>query len=280
MKERAKYGVLYTLPLALWIGLFFMIPTFIVFIYSFLEKDTYGGVKWQFSGEAYAIVFNKTFLQITATTVYISVLVTFITLILAIPTAYYIARSKYKNLLLLLVVIPFWTNFLVRIYAWIAIMGNNGLLNNFLKQLGLVKDYIQFLYNPWAVILITAYTFLPYAILPLYSTIEKFDFSLIEAARDLGANNYTAHMKIFLPAIKSGIVTAIIFTFIPTLGSYAIPKLVGGKKALMLGNVIARELTVTRNWPLASAVSVMLMGITSIGIVIFMNMNKRKELVD
>ena len=207
-------------------------------------------------------------------------MVTIFTVLLSLPTAYYIARSKYKKELLFLVIIPFWTNFLIRIYAWIAVLGNNGFLNNILIKLGLIDTPLQFLYNTSAVILISVYTSLPFAILPLYAVIEKFDFSLMEAARDLGATNREAFFKVFIPNIKPGIITAVLFTFIPALGSYAVPKLVGGTQATMLGNIIAQHLTVTRNWPLASTISGALILVTSIAILIFMKISTKETKVE
>ncbi|MDD5066795.1 MAG: ABC transporter permease [bacterium] len=269
---RKNYGKLYTAPVLLWLTVFFVIPGLIIVVFSFLKKGLYGGVVWKFSMEAYRALFQPAFLKVVLVTVYISVVSTFLTLLLSIPVAYFIARSKAKNILLLLIIIPFWTNFLIRIFAWIAILGNNGFLNHFFISIGLFPDYIQLLYNQYAVILVTVYTNLPYAILPLYVNVEKFDFSLLEAARDLGATKSQAIFRIFLPNIKVGIITAIIFTFIPALGSYAIPQLVGGADSYMVGNIIARELTINRNWPLASSMSVILTLVTTVAILFFVNM--------
>ncbi len=276
MKNKSTEN-LYSIPITLWMSVFFVIPMLIVLAYSFLTKGTYGGVKLIFTLKNFNVFFEPVFLKILFKTVYISILVTIFTVLLAIPTAYYIARSKYKQELLILVIIPFWTNFLIRIYSWMTILGTNGFLNNFLIKLGIIDTPLKLLYNTGAVILITVYTSLPFAILPLYSVIEKFDFALIEAARDLGATNGQAFRKVFLPNIKSGIITAILFTFIPAMGSYAVPKLVGGTQATMLGNIIAQHLTVTRNWPLASAISAMLILITSIALLIFMRSEKKIE---
>ncbi len=271
---RRNPGPLYALPVSVWIASFFLVPIAIIFTYSFLQKGLYGGVVFNFSLDAYRALSNSIFLKITFTTFSIAFFSTLLMISLALPTAYFIARSKHKNFFLLLVIIPFWTNFLIRIYAWIAILGNNGFLNSILLSSGLVDDHIQFLYNRYAVILVTAYTYLPFAILPLYSSIEKFDFSLLEAARDLGASKAQATQKVLLPNIRGGITTAVLFTFIPSFGSYAIPQILGGSDSLMLGNVIARELTVTRNWPLASSISVVLTLVTTIGVIIFMKMNR------
>lgn len=269
--------MLYALPVTVWIGLFFLIPIVIIFLYSFMRNGLYGGVIPQFSLDSYKALSNSTFLKVSLTTFYIAVISTVLMVALALPSSYFIARSTKKNLLLLLVIIPFWTNFLIRIYAWIAILGNNGFLNNFLISLGLIHDHLQFLYNRYAVILVTVYTYLPFAILPLYSSIEKFDFSLLEAARDLGATKSQSIFKILIPNIRGGITTAILFTFIPSFGSYAIPQILGGPDSLMLGNIIARELTITRNWPLAASISVVLTVITTAGVVIFMRLNRRTE---
>ncbi|WP_448821399.1 ABC transporter permease [Cetobacterium sp.] len=279
--KKISPGNFYSIPLTLWMSIFFVIPMLIVLSYAFLTKGTYGGVQMIFTLKNFNVFFEPIFLKILFRTIYISIVVTFITILLAIPTAYFIAKSKFKQELLILVIIPFWTNFLIRIYAWISILGSNGFLNTFLIKLGIIETPLKLLYNTGSVILITVYTSLPFAILPLYAIIEKFDFSLVEAARDLGATNSQAFRKVFLPNIRPGIITSILFTFIPAMGSYAIPKLVGGTQATMLGNIIAQHLTVTRNWPLASAISAMLIIVTSIALLIFMRAEKKpKEVSD
>ena len=275
--QSKRYGYSYTLPLIIWIFLFFLVPLCIIFMYSFLKKGLYGGVIYEFSLKAYQSLLNPSLFAVFFNTLYISILATFFIIMLAIPTSYFIARSNHKNLLLFLIIIPFWTNFLIRIYAWIAILGNNGFLNQFLLRFHLIENNVQFLYNPAAVILVLTYTYLPFAILPLYSTIEKFDFSLLEAARDLGATKFQSFIKVLIPNVRSGIFSAILFSFIPAFGAYAIPQLVGGINSFMLGNIIARELTVTRNWPLASAMSTMLTLLTLLSIIIFMRQNKKNS---
>lgn len=279
MKIKSNDSI-YSIPVTLWMLIFFVIPLLIVLSYSFLTKGTYGGVTLNYTLENFKIIFDPTFLKVLYRTLYISIVVTVITVIFAVPVAYYMARSKYKRELLILIIIPFWTNFLIRIYAWITILGSNGVLNNFLIKIGLIKTPLQLLYNTNAVILVTVYTSLPFAILPLYAVIEKFDFALMEAARDLGATNRQSFTKVFLPNIKSGIITAVLFTFIPAMGSYAVPKLVGGTQATMLGNIIAQHLTVTRNWPLASAISAMLIIVTSIALLMFMKTESNIKEVD
>jgi spermidine/putrescine transport system permease protein len=187
------------------------------------------------------------------------------------------ARSKNNTMLLFFVIIPFWVNFLIRVYAWMAVLGQQGFINDFLLATGLVKEPVKFLYNQWAVIIVHVYTYIPYAILPLFSTIEKFDFSLLEAARDLGASHSQSLRKVMLPNIRSGIITAVLFTLVPTFGSYAIPELVGGADSYMLGNVIANQLLVGRNWPLASSISVVITLITSVGLLLYFLYNRQAE---
>jgi len=276
IRATRNYGLTYAGPTALWFSFFFVAPLLIIVLYSFLKKGLYGGVEPIFSLDAYRALINPTFAAVAFKTLVSSIIATIITILIALPCGYFMAKSRHQTTLLLLVIIPFWTNFLIRVYAWIAILGNNGFLNNFLHRVGLTHEYIQFLYNQEAVILVLVYMYLPYAILPLFSTIDKFDFSLLEAARDLGATKTQSMTKILLPNIRAGVFTAVLFTFIPIFGAYAVPLLVGGKDSYMLGNVIADQLTKTRNWPLASAISMVITAVTTAGIMVMMAMNKRE----
>ena len=278
MKPLSKNrGPLYSSPMAVWFTIFFLAPIAIIFIFSFLKRDMHLGVAWEFSLDAYRYLTDPVLLNITGRTIFTAFVATLITILIALPCGYYIARSRHQTLFLLLIIIPFWTNFLIRVFAWMNILGNNGFLNELLLRMGLIKDYISFLYNQNAVILVLVYMYLPYAILPLYSTIDKFDFSLLEAARDLGANKYTSMIKILLPNIKGGIFTAVLFTFIPIFGAYAVPMLVGGMDSYMLGQRIADFLKGERNWPRAAAISVVLTIITTIGVLWMMHIQKRES---
>jgi len=272
---KKNYGPLYSAPMAVWFTVFFLAPIIIIIIYSFLKKGLYGGVESEFSLDAYRYLGDKIFLGITFRTIITSLISTVITILIALPCGYFMAKSKNQNMLLLLIIIPFWTNFLIRVFAWMNILGNNGFLNEFLLRIGLIDDYIQFLYNQKAVILVLVYMYLPYAILPLYSSIDKFDFSLLEASRDLGAGKFVSMIKVLVPNIRGGIFTAVLFTFIPIFGAYAVPLLVGGKESYMLGNVIADQLSKSRNWPRAAAISMVLTLITTIGVLLMMNVQRR-----
>ncbi|HSV56436.1 MAG TPA: ABC transporter permease [Magnetospirillaceae bacterium] len=261
-----NYGPIYAGPAGIWLTLFFVAPLMIIVVYSFMEKGLHGGVEPRFSLEAYRSLATSVFLRVSLNTLGIALATTVMAILIALPCGYYMARSRHKTLLLMLVIIPFWTNFLIRIYAWIAILGNAGFLNTFLINVGIVTDPVQFLYNHAAVAVVLVYTYLPYAILPLYSTIEKFDFTLLEAARDLGCSRRGAIFRVLLPNIRPGIITAILFVFIPTFGAFAVPLLVGGKDSYMLGNFVADELTKSRNWPLASAISIVITLVTTAGL--------------
>ena len=264
--------------MAAWFTVFFLAPIFIIVIYSFLKKGLYGGVEWKFSLEAYKNLTNSSFLTITGRTLVTSVISTVITILIALPCGFFMARSKNQTLLLLIIIIPFWTNFLIRVFAWMNILGNNGFINEFLMRFKLISEYIPFLYNQKAVTLVLIYMYLPYAILPLFSTIDKFDFSLLEAARDLGAGKLTSIILVLLPNIKGGLFTAVLFTFIPIFGAYAVPQLVGGKDSYMLGNIIADQILKSRNWPLASAISMVLTVVTTVGVLVMMYIQRREAL--
>jgi len=270
-------GPSYSFPMAVWFTVFFLAPIIIIIIYSFLKKGLYGGVVWEFSLDAFRGLTNHSFLIVTARTFIISVFATIITILIALPCGYYMARSKHQTLLLLLIIIPFWTNYLIRVFAWMNILGNNGFINEFLMRFGLISEYIPFMYNQKAVTLVLVYMYLPYAILPLFATIDKFDFSLLEAARDLGATKFVSIILVLFPSIKSGIFTAVLFTFIPVFGAYAVPQLVGGKDSYMMGNIIADQILKSRNWPLASSISMVLTVITTVGVLVMMAMQKKES---
>lgn len=277
---KRSYGSVYSAPLTLWISFFFAVPIAIVLLYSVMAKGLRGGVEWRVTFEAFGALANPVFLQVTLNTLWIALSSTALTILLALPCAYYMARTPNNTSLLMLIIIPFWVNFLIRVYSWIAVLGREGMLNDLLINLGILQEPIQFLFNTPTVIIVHIYSYLPFAILPLYSTIEKFDFNLLEAARDLGATHFRSLRSVLLPNIKAGIFTAIIFTFIPTFGSYAIPDLVGGADSYMLGNIIANELLRTRNWPLASAISVVITAVTSVALLAWFLINRRQVQVN
>ncbi|MDD7202490.1 MAG: ABC transporter permease [Sphaerochaetaceae bacterium] len=275
-KEQLKGGA-YGWPMGLWFTFFFTIPLAIIILYSFLGRGLYGGVVWQFSLAAYQGMCKASFAKVLFRTLWITAISTFLCITLALPAAYAMARSKHQTLLLFLVIIPFWTNSLIRIYAWISILATDGFLNNVLLRLHLITEPLHMIYNNGSVILVLVYMYIPFAILPLFTTIDRFDFSLLDAARDLGCTKPQSMYKVLLPNIKSGITTALIFTFIPIFGAYTVPLLVGGKDSTMIGNIIVDQVSKTRNWPLASAFSMVLTLISLIGVFWMLGSGKREK---
>lgn len=269
-------GALYAWPMGVWFAVFFVAPLAIIVLYSFLKKGLYGGVEWVFSLKAYSQMLNPNYGILVIRTLKLSVLSTLCTILIALPCGYAMARSRHQTILLFLVIIPFWTNSLIRIFAWMSILNNDGILNQILRSMGLVKDYIKFLYTGSAVVLVSVYMYIPYAILPIFTAVDRFDFSLLEAAQDLGANKLQAILKVLLPNIKSGISTGIVFTFIPIFGAYTVPLLVGGKDSYMIGNIIVDQVQKTRNWPLAAAFSMVLTLVSTAGVLWMMLAGKRE----
>lgn len=274
-KLKKNPGPVYAWPMGLWFTVFFVGPLLIILVYSFLKKALYGGVDWQFSLEAYRQMFNPNYAIVLFRTVKLSLISTLITILLALPCGYAVARSSKQTLILILIMIPFWTNSLIRIFAWMSILSSDGVLSSLLRQWGILKETTTLLYNQGAVVLVSVYMYLPYAILPIFTSIDRFDFSLLEAARDLGATKAESMFKVLLPSIKTGIITAIIFTFIPIFGAYTVPLLVGGKDSYMIGNIIVDQINKTRNWPLAAAFSLVITVLSMLGVLWMLLSNKK-----
>jgi spermidine/putrescine transport system permease protein len=258
--KRRRTEWLVSLPTLAWLVLFVVIPTLLVFVIAFRPSNPYGGIGRGWTLDTIRALASPSYLVIAWRTLWTSALTTAICLVLAVPAGYTIARApaRLRNRLLMLVVVPFWTSFLVRVFAWRSLLHPEGLIKKALEALGLVGPDATLLYNPAAVVLVMVYTFLPFTILPIYAAAEKFDFRLVEAARDLGARPFQSFRKVFLPGIRRGLVTAVLVVFIPALGSYIIPDLVGGPSGEMLGNKIAQRVFTDRNLPHASALSAVL----------------------
>jgi len=271
-----NFGKPYSYPMGIWFTLFFILPIGIIIAYSFMAKGLHGGVDLQLTLDAYVQMVNASYGKLFIRTLVVTLISTVITIAISLPCGYAMARSKHQTLLLFLIIIPFWTNSLIRINAWIAILGNEGFINETLKNFGLIKESLPLLYNQSAVILVLVYMYMPYAILPVFTAMDKFDFSLLEAARDLGATKSQSMFKVLLPNVRSGIVTAIIFTFIPIFGAYTVPLLVGGKDSYMIGNVIVDQVTKVRNWPLASAFSMVITVLSTVGVLWMMGTSARE----
>jgi spermidine/putrescine transport system permease protein len=260
-ETRRKFReILVSLPSLFWLSLFFIIPTLFVFAIALKPANPFGGVGSGWTWDNLRALASPNYLAVAWRTIWISLVASAVCIVLATPIGYFLARvsARWKSVFLMLIIVPFWTNFLIRIFAWKVLLHPEGILKKALSFLGLVGSQTSLLYNPGAVVLVTVYAFLPFTILPIYAAAEKFDFQLIEAARDLGAKRLQAFIRIFLPGIRRGLITAVLFVFIPALGSYVIPDIVGGPSGEMLGNKIAQRVFVDRNLPQASALSVVL----------------------
>jgi spermidine/putrescine transport system permease protein len=264
-------ALLLIFPSAFWLIAFFLIPLLIVFGISFARRGTYGGVVWELNVENYLRFFDPLYLRIFGRSFYIALATTLLCLLLGYPLAFFIARRppQTRNTLLVLLMVPFWTNFLVRTYAWILILRNEGLINLALTSLGLIQEPLPLLYNDGAIIVGLVYGWLPDMVLPCYAAVERLDYSLVEAAQDLYANNVKVFLKVVLPLTAPGIVAGSILVFIPSLGAYVTPDLLGGAKSMMIGNLIQQQFLSVRHWPFGGAVSFVLMAVMLLGTVLY-----------
>ncbi|MEY5013070.1 MAG: hypothetical protein RLZ22_1348 [Verrucomicrobiota bacterium] len=259
MKQLRK-ELLISLPSLAWLTLFVLIPSALILIIAFRATSPSGGIADDWTLSQFRLLAEPHILILLWRTLWISAATSAICLALAVPVAWFIARAheSIRPTLLLLVIVPFWTNFLIRVFAWNQILHSEGVLARFLRAINLLDANQPLLFNSGAVILVSVYTYLPFAILPLYAAAEKFDFRLLEAARDLGASAMRSVFSIFVPGIASGIRTALVIVFIPMLGSYVVPDLVGGSNGQMIGNKIAQRNFSDRNLPSASALAAIL----------------------
>lgn len=249
-----------TLPSFAWLSVFFLLPTIIICVFAFKPADIYGAIQKGWTLATLSHLGNLYFYKLLWRSLWISISSTLICLLLAIPMGYQIATSqpKWRHLMLILTVIPFWSSFLIRIYAWKTILHPEGYFHQILATIGVISPTTPLLYTNFSVIIVMVYTFIPFAILPIYTSAVKFDFQLIEAAMDLGATRFKAIGKVFIPGIKKGILTAALMIFIPAVGTYIIPDLVGGVNSDMIGNKIAQKTFAERNIPEASAIAMVL----------------------
>ena len=268
-----------SLPSLLWLILFFAVPTLLVFGIALKPANPFGGIGRGWTLDNLRAVATPAHLTIALRTLWISLLSAGLCLVLAVPTGYFLARvsARWKGLLVMLIVVPFWTSFLVRVFAWKSILHPDGPVKKLLVLVGLADPSTPLLYNSAAVVLVTVYAYLPFTILPVYAAAEKFDFQLLEAARDLGAGRLLAFRRVFLPGIRAGLLTGFLFVFIPALGSYVIPDLVGGTNGEMLGNRIAQRVFVDRNLPQAGGLAVVLVLAVLVPLAAVLALERRRE---
>jgi len=280
-----------------WLILFFVVPFLIVLKISFAESllamppygplvdwlgDAANGFKLQITLSLTSfqrLVDDSLYLTAYLSSVQIAAVSTLLCLLIGYPMAYAIARAPegWRGPLLMMVILPFWTSFLIRVYAWIGILKQNGLLNNFLLWLGVIDQPIEFLYTDFAVYLGITYSYLPFMILPLYATLEKLDPTLLEAAADLGCRPFKAFLKITLPLSLPGILAGALLVFIPAVGEFVIPELLGSPDTLMIGRVLWNEFFANRDWPVASAVAIALLLFLVVPMMAFQALQSRQE---
>lgn len=272
MKTSASHPLVLAAPAVLFLAVFMLIPLGLMLYVSTLERAPFGGVQWgQHTGIAYEkllferdlagkIAFNSDYLAIFARSFRLAGLTTLITLLVGIPTALYMTSlpARRATLVLFLVTVPFWTNLLVRNFAWILILRNGGPLEGALDWIGLKSAPLDVLYSPLATGIGLTYSFLPFMILPIYVALERIDRRLIEAAFDLGANRWRVLSRVVLPLAMPGIVAGAILVFVPCLGAYVSPELLGGGKSLMIGNLVQAQFGASRNWPFGAALALVL----------------------
>ena len=277
-------------PALLMIGFFLILPLSIVFVFSFLESGTYGGIVWEFSANAYVqllfeedflteeLGFNGDYLSIFATSIMLAMVATVSCLIIGFPTAYFIATRPpaTRMLWLFAITIPYWVNLLIRTVSMLFIIRDQGPINALLLKFGIIDEPIQIAYTSFAVGLGMFYSYLPFMVLPIYAAIERFNFSLLDAAHDLYASRWAALRLVLIPSVKTGIIAGCLLVFIPSIGAFIAPDILGGGKQLMIGNLIALQFQGSRNWPFGSATAIILLTIVLVLLIVFASRSSRE----
>jgi len=289
VSRRTRTGLI--LPSLLVIGILGICPLIIILLYSFLTPGAYGGVVWEFSPAAYvqflfekdlfdeSYHFTAAYLQIYARSIGLAAFTTIGSLILGFPTAYFMATrpAHQRNFWLFLITLPFWSNLLIRTFAIFVLIRDDGIVNNALLGIGILGTPFEIMYTDTAVGIALLYGFLPFMVLPIYASLEKLDFRYVEAAYDLYATRWHVLWRIIVPLSKPGIVAGCLLVFIPALGAYVTPLLVGGGKSLMIGNLIALQFAGSRNWPFGSAASLILMALVMVALYVYVRYGTRKS---
>lgn len=276
-REKTK-GVFLALPAILWLGIFFLLPVILVLLVSFLTRGRGGVGTMPLTLANYERVF-EIFSGVLTDSVWIAFQTTVICLLIGYPLAFFISTRKrawVRNMALFMIILPFWTNFLVRTYALQTIMGREGTINSLLGTLGLISEPLQLLNTSSAVLVGLVYGYLPFMVLPIYASVERFDFRYVEAAHDLGANDLSAFLRVVLPMTLPGVIAGFILVFIPTIGAFVTPDLLGGTEGIMIGNLINTQFKGQGNQPLGSALSVVMMAMVMIALLIYVRFGDRR----
>jgi spermidine/putrescine transport system permease protein len=270
-------------PGLLYITAFMVIPVLLVLVYSFFQRGRFGGIVWEFTLDNYVRALEPVYIKVLGDSLMIAGTTTVIALLIGYPTAYAIALlpRKWRTVALVLVVLPFWTNFLIRTYAWIILLNSEGPLNKALLDIGIISAPLGLLYTPGAVIAGLVYAYLPLVVLPVYASIERLDRTLLEAASNLGASRIRVFFDVTLPMTLPGAMIGAIFVFVPSLGNFIVPELLGGGKTVMVGNLIRDQFLQARDWPfgavLALVVIAMLVGLFALQATVARRINGRSR---
>lgn len=241
-------------------AVFVVLPVLLVLSYTVFDRGRFGGVEYSFTLDNFTRALEPTFRKVLIGSLGIAAAATGIALVIGYPVAYAIAKlpGRWRSLVLVLVVIPFWTNFLIRTYAWLVLLNTQGLLNDAMVRLGLVDDRVDLLYTKGAVIAGLVYVYLPLMILPIYASVARLDSELTEASADLGAGRFSGFLRITLPLSLPGVVTGCIFVFVPSLGNFVVPELLGGGKTVMVGNLVRDQFLKARDWPFGATLALLM----------------------
>lgn len=260
-------------PVTLFLGVFFLLPLGIIAVFSLLSPGLYGGVEWTFYhwnygrifGWADGIieVFEPVYLQILLRSLSFAALTVLLTLILCYPVAFWVSRlpDRWRLVFMFLITLPFFSSLIVRLYAWLLILKPSGLLNTVLLSVGVISEPLEILYTPTAVVLGMVYVMVPFMFLPLYAAVDNLDRAQVEASLDLGANRVQTFIKVILPQTLPGIMGGAVIVFIPAVGNFIVPDVLGGAKGLMIGNLVEQQFLSARNWPFGSALSMIIMAV-------------------
>ena len=261
-----------------WLVVFVVAPTAILFVYSFCERDELGRVVFSYTLENYQRVFDPVYLRIFSRSIGYAGLTTAICIVVGYPVAYCIGRASeaWRQRLLLLVMVPFWTSFLIRTYAWITILKQEGLLNGLLQAMALTTAPFDLLYTPFAVIVGLVYAYLPFMILPIYGSVEKLDGALIEAAHDLGAGPLRIFSAVVIPLTLPGIAAGVLLVFVPAIGMFAITDLLGGARVPLIGNVIQNQFLQARDWPFGAALGMVFLALFALTYALLLRLRARE----
>ena len=260
-------------PVTLFLGVFFVLPLLIIAVFSFLTPGLYGGVEWAFYHWNYGRIFGwadgimevyePIYLRILMRSLTFAALTVIVTLLLCYPVAFWVSRlpDRWRLVFLFLITLPFFSSLIVRLYAWLLILKPTGLFNSVLMNLGVISQPLEILYTPAAVVLGMVYVMIPFMFLPLFASVDNLDRAQVEASLDLGANRVQTFVKVILPQTMPGIMGGAVIVFIPSVGNFIVPDVLGGAKGLMVGNLVEQQFLSSRNWPFGSALSMIIMAV-------------------